>query len=178
MTSERMAEIRALYEAASEGPWVWDVDRIIGPGDGVYGDTITHEPCGAQGCENAFTSPGDAAFIAAARTAVPELLNEVEHLRAGNALLVRQRNAEEEHAMLSGGILSDVCDIAFGDPERASCQGYEGIREQVAGLRAKLARVEALAAEWDIDSHGRNIAQGCAADQLRAVLADEVTDVE
>jgi len=39
------------------------VDRIIGPGDGVYGDTITHEPCGAQGCEDAFTSPGDAALF-------------------------------------------------------------------------------------------------------------------
>ncbi len=48
--------------------------------------------------------------------------------------LRQQARQEEEAAMHSGGILSDVCDIAFDDEGRAMTEGYDGIRERVREL--------------------------------------------
>ncbi len=41
---------------------------------------------------------------------------------------------EGDLSAYSGGILSDVCDIAFRDEDRAMLKGYEGIKERVRAL--------------------------------------------
>lgn len=46
----------------------------------------------------------------------------------------RRADAEEKASFESGGILSDVCDIAFEDEMRAATHGYDDIRDQVRGL--------------------------------------------
>jgi len=73
MTDDRIKQLRALCEAATDGPW--DSAR-----DGVwrwYGD---NSECVAGHLTNPMAP--DAAFIAAARTALPEALDDVERLRA------------------------------------------------------------------------------------------------
>ena len=47
---------------------------------------------------------------------------------------------EEKCAEESGGILSDVCDILFNDPNRAATHGYEGVIERAKLLMKKLKR--------------------------------------
>lgn len=68
------------------------------------------------------------------RSEVVTLRKQLEEPEALAAALREQRDAEETEAMESGGILSDVCDIAFADPQRAMKEGYAGIRERVAVL--------------------------------------------
>ena len=91
MTDERINELRALCDAASPGPWrayscddlprsacairsaEFDAQRD-GDGD-VVRDTNRDE------CHHMMTR-ADAELIAAARTALPEALDEIERLRA------------------------------------------------------------------------------------------------
>jgi hypothetical protein len=72
VTDEKTKRLRALCEAATPGPWTHDYDgeqgyAVRGPSDG---QTV------CIGYEE------DAAFIAAARTALPEVIDELERLRA------------------------------------------------------------------------------------------------
>jgi hypothetical protein len=68
LTNDELAAIRARVEAATPGPWR---THIYPMGEStIYGVGT----CGA--------GPEDLAFIAAARTDVPDLLAEVERLRA------------------------------------------------------------------------------------------------
>lgn len=80
MTNEEITRLRALADAATPGPWkrdvseldVFAVDRglpqtIVSAND--YGISVQQTMC-------------DIAFIAAARTAIPALLDEIERLRA------------------------------------------------------------------------------------------------
>jgi hypothetical protein len=81
MNEERIKELRKIIDAASRGPWRAIADpphtrekKIIEDADGftlgyveAYYDTPFNE--------------ADATFIAAARSALPEALNEVERLR-------------------------------------------------------------------------------------------------
>lgn len=69
------------------------------------------------------------------------LRREIEGLRE----IVEQ---EEQEALNSGGILSDVCDIAFNDEGRAMTAGYDGIRERVREL-VELERRLITAAEGE-----------------------------
>lgn len=71
------AAIRALADAATEGPW-FDYDRGIG--HEVCTDPEMEQPLNS-GFRETFKA-ADAAFIAAARTAVPALCDEVDRLRA------------------------------------------------------------------------------------------------
>ena len=76
MTVERIADLRRLCDAASEGPWTWTRDRLQGPTLGV----VTLE--GDEG--DSFTlycDERDRAFIARAREALPEALAELAALR-------------------------------------------------------------------------------------------------
>ena len=63
---ETLARIRAQAGAASEGPWDVFMDRIDHPGKSVF--AVAYD----VGCDE------DAEFIAAARTAVPALLDALE----------------------------------------------------------------------------------------------------
>ena len=66
-------ELRALVAAATPGPWAYEDDGTIG---GIF----VRPPAGRP---HRHDSAADAAFIAAARTAVPALLDRVEALEAG-----------------------------------------------------------------------------------------------
>lgn len=80
MTPDREQEIRTLLSAATAGPWQSDGAEIYGTLGGVLmidlwvGETLD--------VENQQRSNADAAFMADARSAVPELLAEVDRLRA------------------------------------------------------------------------------------------------
>ena len=101
---ETLARIRKQADAATEGPWmgVCDSDgylgRVIGPdGSGIAED---------------FRDDADAEFIAAARTTVPWLLEQVE-LRdeALNAVLKLHKPVQATTTNSNGGV-SDItiCD--------------------------------------------------------------------
>ena len=85
MTPTRIAELRALCAAATAGPW-----EVDGDGRDVCG--FRERLGGASGRppyeiteNNGFMRndmAADAAFIAGARTALPEALDEIERLRA------------------------------------------------------------------------------------------------
>lgn len=84
MTPERRAEYRRLADAATPGPWEWS--HLLNPNGLLSGDCeviaiLPEHTCSLEMLE------ADAAFIAASRTAVPELLDEVERLEALNASL-------------------------------------------------------------------------------------------
>jgi hypothetical protein len=69
MTKERIAELRALVEKATRGPWMVQLKpRTIFPPP-FPGQTIVE-----------YEAVEDAAFIAAARTALPEALDRIELL--------------------------------------------------------------------------------------------------
>jgi hypothetical protein len=69
VTQEQIDELRRIADAATPGPWstTWAGDTLSGPAD-------------ARNLPHGY--PEDAAFIAAARTALPESLEEIERLRA------------------------------------------------------------------------------------------------
>ncbi len=67
-----VAKMRALCDAATSGPWTYENDGTIGG--------ILVRP--SHGRPHRHDSAEDAAFIAAARTAVPELLDEIERLQS------------------------------------------------------------------------------------------------
>ncbi|RXT91363.1 hypothetical protein B1F69_14185 [Pseudomonas syringae] len=78
-----LAPLKALEAAATPGPWLRD-----------YGNHVEHSACGDEGFEewqeagpvmvsgDTPQSNADADFVAAARQAIPELIAEVEALRA------------------------------------------------------------------------------------------------
>lgn len=69
--------------------------------------------------------------LEAAQKEHDELKNRCEKLEA-------QLTAEEQRAMESGGILSDVCDLVFDDPERAATHGYNGVHNKIAEIKNQL----------------------------------------
>ena len=84
ITPERLAEIEARANAATEGPWMAGTVEGIDYG-AVYGAPETDE-CGITAIpwlvDDLSRYPGTAEFIAAARTDVPALLAEVRRLQA------------------------------------------------------------------------------------------------
>lgn len=84
MTEARLAEIEALAVAAQPGPWsMW-----VGAGAPTIRNVDNGGVC--RMCPGIDTEEADGAFIAAARTDVPDLLAEIERLRAENAALRAQ----------------------------------------------------------------------------------------
>lgn len=85
LTDDRKTELRALCDAATPGPWEWS--HLLNPNGLLSGDCeviaiLPEHTCSLEMLE------ADAAFIAASRTAVPEILDEVERLQSRNARLV------------------------------------------------------------------------------------------
>lgn len=81
MTPKRIAELRALCEAATPGPWETVGTEIDAPTEEVV--TADCAPCGWSGCSGARVevSGANADFIVQARTALPEALDEIERLQ-------------------------------------------------------------------------------------------------
>lgn len=92
MTPARLAELRAVADAATKGPWVaviadgacLGIDAEADP-DGIVETDAGHYP----------PKPADAVFIAAARAAVPDLLDEIERMRAVVEAAERVRDARD-----------------------------------------------------------------------------------
>lgn len=82
LSESRLAEIAASEAAASKGPWLQGIDgySVSGPDGGAFSDLQVSIDVG---------DPADAVFIADARTAVPELLEDNARLRALVATLER-----------------------------------------------------------------------------------------
>ena len=87
MSAERLEELRGLCEDAMPGPWgIQDfsrLDRTFDPYEGYNicsrnGDTVAGNYDYEEG---GILHKADAIFIAAARTAIPELLTEIDRLR-------------------------------------------------------------------------------------------------
>lgn len=81
MMEERIAQLEALCQAASEGPWSWiEPDRgelwSIEPDICKFGIEANYYPVAGEA-----PTEDDARFITEARTALPELLAEVRRLR-------------------------------------------------------------------------------------------------
>lgn len=85
------------------------------------------------------------------------------------AALIRQRNDEETAALHSGGILSDVCDVVFDDPDRAAKHGYDGVVERCRELVAKLAAADLIIPAIDRLADERDQARRIAVKQASIV---------
>ena len=96
MTEEQLAELEALANAATDGPWTvkkteFEDAQADAFFDDVYTveakhlweicDISTHERMNEFAVYSREMDRADAAFIAAARTAVPDLIAEVRRLR-------------------------------------------------------------------------------------------------
>lgn len=89
MTDERLVELEGLAGAATPGPWkategemCKEYFQVIDVPTGCEIIDKENGGCASDPCpDDVFFSPENARFIAAARTAVPELLAEVRRLR-------------------------------------------------------------------------------------------------
>jgi len=142
MTPERIAELRRLCGAATPGPWkCWGV---WGPVKGT--DFMAVSRIGPEAPEWAgivadplyppnadfYAKREDAEFVAIARTALPEALDEIERLRAENERL--------------RGLL--------GQSDAWLCESVERLRREHPSLYEHIATIEALRAEIDAELGG------------------------
>lgn len=84
MTPERLAEIEARVDAATPGPWRTKTNRDFGPWHNDDWDvTAVSDGCRVSGLgsRNWKDACQNAAFIAHARTDIPDLIAEVKRLR-------------------------------------------------------------------------------------------------
>lgn len=102
MTDEQLAAIRERCEAATEGPWEKLTEQVAG----MWRETrVVH----ADFDICADVCIGDAEFIAAARTDVPALLDEVERLRMDLGLF----RSENDDLRVENERLRKVCQQFF-----------------------------------------------------------------
>ena len=103
LSKERRAELKALAEKATAGPWLKRTDskdyvrfvvhgEIGQGGKGVFIAEVDDEKLPHEQCAQ------NAAFIAASRQALPDALADIEELEARNA------EAELEALILDGGV--------------------------------------------------------------------------
>lgn len=148
-TPEKRAELRRLADAATPGPWEaesYDTDGWRGV---IWGDT------GAEGAPRlgADMPLADAKFCAAARTAVPALLDEVERLEAAlriaeyDAHVIGPANADEVKAILEANAeLQREVAVLRATPDGKMAALFD---EQVAENNRWSRDCEALRAERD-----------------------------
>ena len=99
MSNERLAEIKARVEAATPGPWFVNMTKVWAWKGALRGVDdrkmfLTE------------ASPANAYFIANARTAIPELIAEVERLREHVASLEHAyKDSRERIRELESGVM-------------------------------------------------------------------------
>ncbi|MFF1499697.1 hypothetical protein ACFVZR_07435 [Streptomyces sp. NPDC058316] len=112
LSPEREAEIRDVEQAAVFGPWLNDGAEIYQAPHGYI--EIDRRVGETLDIENDEQSNANAAFIAAARTAVPELLAEIDRLRAELAAKraeVLREAADAADARSASHSVSAVADV-------------------------------------------------------------------
>jgi hypothetical protein len=120
ITDERLAELRALADAATSGAWT--IEDCSEPGSSGFRIYNEAGDCIAGNFDyevGGVLERVDAEFIAASRAAVPELLAEVEQMKAerdeakADAAVLRSRMGQAQraihHRMVHRG-LADVCE--------------------------------------------------------------------
>ncbi|WP_207760621.1 hypothetical protein [Mycolicibacterium sphagni] len=153
MADDVAARARVALEGVTEGPWtvdetdpgVWSPDEI------VFGNYTARDDFDSPSWEDG--KPADLAFIAAARSLVPELVDEVERLRAGDRSAVKRLAEDvgypirrEEWELTGqpdgtiGGKPFPPYRFVFGNPHEA--RGMEGTAEERARSFIELANVD------------------------------------
>lgn len=98
MTAAELAALKALADAATPGPWeAGEYNRVTADGRHILKCRDQYDGVRLAIHDNA---NADAAFIAAARDAVPELVAEVDRLRAELA-------SHKRHAAYVANIIED-----------------------------------------------------------------------
>jgi hypothetical protein len=120
VTPARIAELRALCEKATEGPWVdcdedvkWDTVLMCGYDHRAAGSLPPYYATGPR-VDTCKQAELDSRFIAASRTALPEALDEIERLKAK----INKLANEGDHAdWCEAGYDSDVttCSCGYAD---------------------------------------------------------------
>lgn len=148
MTPERIAELRTLADAATHGPWDWVIqDHSMaslgvlpnpGSGDPLVLDVGPCKSCADRADPKVWKwgrcctpSIEDANFIAAARTAVPELLDEV----AAQAEVIARLTEALEPFMDGIAHTRNLLSIK----ERMHPDGLKLFDQEVAAIRTALA---------------------------------------
>jgi hypothetical protein len=123
MDEKRKAELRGLCERATEGPWVYGRNNsIVNTFNTKYGQVQRR---------------ADADFVIAARTALPELLDdndakdrEIASLTARLAAVTRERDAAVDYSMQLIDVMCDNdCPTPNYDPEWRGVQEPKGETE-------------------------------------------------
>jgi hypothetical protein len=141
MTPDQLAAIRERTEKATPGPWwvegtssleVVTLAEDLTPG-ASFGPThpsVTHDP-----------TVDDAAFIAAARTDIPRLLDEVERLRTArsDALPLYEAESAEDRA----GFLQAICPEC-GDVQDLDQDNPDSVPRDCCGVARTLFKRDPL----------------------------------
>lgn len=156
VSGDVVARAKAALVGVTDGPWLWTSPRYGVPTlEGRAGDPELyrydtevlevdhHGECGCRSaCELELTvSDADKAFIAAARDLVPELVAEVERLRAivdGRVVLDREYTDEELRNSPYVGVVQDA--VVVGPDEYRSGPGFVG-GGQVPGVAGPVGPV-------------------------------------
>ena len=163
VTDAEAAAWGALADAATEGPWVVDSDGSVGAPMagfvcGEYGHPrLDCSECGTRVCHTS-VMPGepDAAFVAAARTAVPRLLADRKRLMDALADEIAQRNMDRS-ALLS-----------FQDR-------LTGERDRAIGFATRVEAENARLTEWQTITT-RALDTACGVLQEASGLPDDIDD--
>lgn len=161
-TTDLVARAKATLEGVARGPWRWTAyhdrladerDRLLDASDDPVIET------GIDGCGGdawSIVAPPDAAFIAASRELVPELVAEVERLRmhVANEELVNAALAEKLNEAITGvaSIFDDDVREAMAqsgaetipDLVRGCCGAVDHALRQREEFRAEVGRLRAL----------------------------------
>lgn len=103
ITDERIAELRAVCADATPGPWLLE-------DNGTLGGLLVRPPAGRP---HRHDHGEDAEFVATARTALPELLAEIERMRPVYLAAIEwRRNDTGAEALRTCRVLIDAVDAA------------------------------------------------------------------
>lgn len=144
MSENRLAEIKARCEAATPGPWDWDVvddaHMLLGTKgleafEGAVLGVRRCEACRKQSPERSpcgWPNRANGDFIAAAREDVPYLLTEVERLRAEVARLEAKSKALRAECSDLWEVIERTKD-ALRDYDGICLEGAQGAWEILQG---------------------------------------------
>ena len=167
----RLDEIKARADAATDGPWVRDMHSPDMSGRSGWYIRGPRRLGLRSMVLNSRMLSGDAEFINHAREDVPWLVDQVESLERWKVEALEVMSGLRELGKALGLRLG----VQITGP--AALAEVERLTAERDALAAKVARVEALAEEWDGDDScdNRTCVPHRSADALRAALADRET---